>query len=108
MTRRRPRTAHKSYYPLTDVMQKVAAGRCVIRGNAEDCALHHFGWNRDEIIKAIRLLEEKHFCKSITSERNAYWVYDVYKARLLGENVYIHLYIDDIEGRLIVNSCKKQ
>lgn len=106
--KRKQRVTLKSYYPLTEVMQKIDTGQCDIRKNAEDCALHDFGWNRDEIIKALKLLEEKHFCKSIASPRNPLWVYDVYKSRLLGENVYIHLYIDDTEERLIINSFKKQ
>ena len=105
--KRKRRVAPKSYYSLTDVVQKIDSGQCVIRKNAADCAFADFGWETPEIIKAIKLLKEKHFCKSITSKRNALWVYDVYKARLLGENVYIHLYIDDTKGRLIINSFKE-
>jgi hypothetical protein len=105
--RRKQRAAPKSYYPLTDVLQKINSGQYFIRKNAADSALADFGWNRSEIIKAIKLLKEKHFCMSITSTRNAWWVFDVYKARLLGENVYIHLYIDDTKGMLIINSFKE-
>lgn len=96
-----------SFYKLSDVLQKINSGQCVIRKNAEDSARADFGWNRTEIIEAIKLLKEKHFCMSITSTRNAWWVYDAYKARLLGENVYIHLYIDDTDGMLIINSFKE-
>jgi hypothetical protein len=109
MTKKRKQSVapKKSRYPLTEVMQKIDSGQCDIRRNASDCAFDDFGWKRPEIIKALKLLEEKHFCKSLTSNRNALWVFDVYKARLLGEKVYIHLYIDDTEGRLIINSFKK-
>ena len=96
-----------SFYKLSDVIQKIDSGQCDIRRNAADCAFDYFGWERPEIIKSLKLLKEKHFCKSITSTRNALWVFDVYKAQLLGEKVYIHLYIDDTKGRLIINSFKK-
>jgi len=104
---KKQRAAPKSYYPLTDVLQKINSEQFLIRKNAEDSALDDFGWNRPKIIDVIKLLEERHFCMSIPSNRNAWWVYDVYKARLLGENVYIHLYIDDTDGILIINSFKE-
>lgn len=97
----------ESFYKFSDVLQKIDSGQCIIRKNAEDSALADFGWNRPAIIKAIKLLKEKHFCTSITSTRNAWWVFDVYKARLLGENLYIHLYIDHTDGMLIINSLKE-
>ena len=97
-----------SFYELSEVIRKIDSGKFTIRSNAAQVALDDFGWGTDEIIKALRLLKEKHFCRSITSTRNPSWVYDVYKGRLLGENVYTHFYIDDdIEGRLIVNSFKE-
>lgn len=105
--RRKQGDAPKSHYSLTDVLQKINSGQFIIRKNTEDSALDDFGWNRSEIIEAIKLLKEKHFCMSITSTRNAWWVFDVYKARLFGENVYIHLYIDDTKGMLIINSFKE-
>ena len=105
--KRKERVAPKSFYALTDVMQKIDSGQCDIRQNASNCAFDDFGWETDEIIKALKLLKEKHFCEKIISNRNPLWVYDVYKARLLGERVYIHLYIDDTKGRLIINSFKK-
>jgi len=104
---RKRRAVPKPHYALTDVLQKIDAGQFLIRKNAEDCALADFGWNRRKIIEAIKLLNEQHFCMSITSTRNAWWVFDVYKARLLGENAYIHLYIDDTTGMLIINSFKE-
>jgi hypothetical protein len=105
--KRKQRVALKSHYLFTDVMQKIASGQYDVRKNAVDCAFDYFGWKTDEIIKALKLLQEEHFYESITSNRNSWWVYDVYKARLLGEKVYIHLYIDDTKGRLIINSFKR-
>lgn len=96
-----------SFYKFSDVLQKINSCQCIIRRNAEDSALADFGWTRPEIIEAMKLLKEKHFCTSITSTRNAWWVFDAYKARLLGENIYIHLYIDDTNGMLIINSFKE-
>ena len=105
--RRKRRVAPKSHYPLTDVLQKIDSEQFLIRRNAEDSALADFGWNRPEVVEAIKRLKDRHFSTSITSTRNAWWVYDVYKARLFGENVYIHLYIDDTDGILIINSLKE-
>jgi len=105
--RRKKKSTPKSYYPLTDVLQKINIGQILIRENAIDSALADFGWNRPKIIDAVKLLDERHFCMSITCDRNAWWVFDVYKARLFGENVYIHLYIDDTDGILIINSFKE-
>lgn len=105
--RRKQRTAPKAQYRLTEVLQKINDEEFLIRKNAEDSAFADFGWNRPRIVEAIRLLKDKHFCTSITSNRNAWWVYDVYRARLFGENVYIHLYIDDTNGMLIINSFKE-
>ena len=106
--KRKQRAAVKPHYPLAEVLQKINnPGEFLIRRNADDSALADFGWNRRRIIEAIKLLKERHFSHSITSNRNAWWVYDVYTARLFGENVYIHLYIDDVEGKLIINSFKE-
>ncbi len=111
MSKRKQKRKHihrpSSFYQLSDVKQKINSGEFLIRKNAEDSALADFGWNRPRIIEAIKLLKETYFCKSIPSKRNAWWVFDVYKARLFGENVYIHLYIDDADGKLIINSFKE-
>jgi len=105
--RRRRATKAKSCYELSEVIHRIDSGEFTIKSNAAQCAFDDFGWGTDQIIKALRLLKEKHFCRSITSNRNPLWVYDVYKARLLGEDVYTHLYIDDTEGTLVVNSLKQ-
>jgi len=97
----------RSFYELSEVIQKIDSGQFTIRKNAAQRAFDDFGWETDEIIKALKLLKEKHFCKSIASDRNPLWVFDVYKARLFGEKVYIHLYIDNTKGRLIINSFKQ-
>jgi len=104
---KKQRAAPNSQYPLTEVLQKIDSGEFLIRQNAEDSGLADFGWNRPRIIEAIKLLKERHFCMSITCNTNAWWFYDVYKARLFGENVYIHLYIDDTDAMLIINSFKE-
>ena len=96
-----------SFYTLSDVIQKIDSGQYVIRSNAADFAFKDFGWETPEIIKAIKLLREKHFCESIPSKRNAWRVFDVYKARILGEHIYTHLYIDDTKGILVINSFKE-
>ena len=107
LKRRKQRPTPKSHYPLTEVLQKIDSGQFLIRQNAENSALSDFGWNRPKIIEAIKLLKERHFRMPITSNRNAWCVFDVYKARLFGEHVYIHLYIDDTDGMLIINSFKE-
>jgi hypothetical protein len=106
--RRKQRATPKAHYPLTEVLQKISTPKgFLIRRNVEDSALADFGWNRPRIIEVIKQLKETHFSSSITSNRNAWWVFDVYKLRLFGERVYIHLYIDDTDGKLIINSFKE-
>ena len=97
----------RSYYKLSEVIQKINNGRFIIRQNATQCALEDFGWRTSEIIKAYNLLKAKHFYKTDTSNISPLWVVDIYRARLIGENVYTHFYIDDTEGILVINSFKR-
>ena len=97
----------RSFYNLSEVIQKINNGSFTIRQNATQCALEDFGWGTPEIKKVYNLLKEKHFCKTAPSDINPLWIVDIYKARLIGENVYTHFYIDDTVGILVINSFKR-
>lgn len=96
------------FYSLPEVKKLVHAGAVLIRSNALDGARDAFGWNSADILDAVRRLQVKHFYKSAVSKINPERVLDFYKARgLKGENVYIHFYIDEDTGTLIINSFKE-
>ena len=97
-----------SYYKLSEVVQKINSGQFLINSNAERYALQDFGWGISDILYTYRNLQPKHFFKSDTSKWKPGVVVDVYKARLNGEDVYTHFYIDDTFDNLIINSFKRQ
>lgn len=106
--RRRKHIPHpKSYYDLSEVVQKINDGQLLIRQNAEQCALGDFGWGRSEIIKVYEMLKAKHFQHTMPSKINPLWINDVYKVHLFGEDVYTHFYINDSTGKLVINSFKR-
>ena len=97
-----------SYYRLAEVVQKINSGQWLIRSNAIRDAYKEFGWGIFDIINAYRMLKPKHFYKTDSSKAKPGLVIDVYKARLNGEDVYTHFYIDDAFNKLIINSFKRQ
>jgi len=109
--RKRPKMARREkriWYPLSEVKALVAAGNVVIQGNARDSAYYDFGWNTEDILDALSKLQSKHHYKYDCSKIKPQIVIDYYKAKpLKGEAVYIHFYIDDDAGMLIVNSFKE-
>ena len=94
-------------YPLDEIKRLVKEGKVLIRPNALDGARNAFGWGIEDILDVIRKLERKHFQKSDASIHNRFREFEFYKAKIKGENVYIHLYIDDDTGSLIINSFKE-
>lgn len=79
-----------------------------IRANALEDALHDFGWETPDIVDALMRLRPKHFYKSDESKKKPGTLLDIYKAcGLKGEDVYMHFYIDDVKGVLVVNSFKR-
>ena len=99
----------KPYYELAEVKSLIKEGKVLIRKNAIKGADVSFGWETVDILDALNNLENKHFYKSAVSNKlKSSTVLDFYKAKnLKGENIYIHYYINDDEGMLIVNSFKQ-
>lgn len=98
----------KAHYPLKQVKELVRKGKWLIKGNARTDAEHCFGWNGDDIKRALLALRPSHFYKSEPSMCIPGITIDYYKAeRLFGENVYIHFYIDPQGVVLVVNSFKR-
>ena len=98
----------RSYYELSEVAQKINSGQFLIKSNAIRCAFQDFGWGTSDIMNAYRMLKPKHFHKTDNSKVRPELVIDVYKARLNGEDIYTHFYIDDTLNKLIINSFKRQ
>lgn len=101
-----PRT--ESWYPLSEVRDLIDQGRVYIRANALNDALRDFGWETPDVIDAVKRLQPRHFYKRDESKKKHRVVLDFYKAHgLKGEDVYIHFYIDEGDGVLVINSFKR-
>jgi hypothetical protein len=98
------RSYTKSYYGLSEVIQKVNSGQVLIRPNAIRDAYQEFGWELSDIKDAYRKLQTKHFHKTDVSKYLPGVALDFYKATINGEKIYTHFYIDDKSQRLIINS----
>ena len=95
-------------YPLPEVRKLIEQGRIIIQPNARNDALNDFGWDAVDVAQALKKLKEVDFFKRDVSEKNAWLVWDFYKAvGLCGENVYTHFYIDRDENILVINSFKR-
>jgi len=94
------------YHGLRIIKRLMNEGRCEITDDAVRGALKSFGWEISEIRKAILKLQPKHFYKTEKHFSNPGIYVDYYKARgLMGENVYIHLHVDN--GFLVIESFKE-
>jgi len=96
----------RSYYQLSEVLQKINSGQLLIRSNAIRDAFQAFGWGTSDIMNAYRMLKPKHFYKTDNSKAKPGLVIDIYKAHLYGEDIYTHFYIDDSQNKLVINSFK--
>lgn len=98
----------ESFYPLSEIKQLIDQGKVWLKPNALDHAQRDFAWETCDILDALRKLKPGHFYKSEMSAKKHGVVLDFYKAHgLKGEDVYVHLYIDDEDGVLVVNSFKR-
>ena len=107
MSRKRRRRPATSYYSLTDVVDRIDKGNLVINSDAERDAFQLFGWGLSDIEAAYRKLQPKHFYKTDLSRVKPGVYLDVYKAKIHGERIYTHFYIDH-NGILVINSFKRQ
>ena len=106
--RRKRRVVSNSYYPLSEVIQKINNGQVLIRSNAKRDAYQIFGWGFSDIKDAYRKLQPNHFHKTDVSRVKAGVALDFYKATINGEIIYTHFYIDDKTKVLIINSFHEQ
>lgn len=106
--RKKRRVLPKSYYPLSEVIQKINNGQVLIKPNATTDAFQLFGWGLSDIKDAYRKLLPNHFYKTNVSKSKAGAVLDFYKATINGEKIYTHFYIDDKSKFLVINSFHEQ
>lgn len=103
------RSYTKSYYQLSEVIQKINDGQVIIRRNALEDAYNQFGWESPDILSAYKKLKNPlHFHKTDASRYIPGVAIDIYKATINGESIYTHFYIDDTSNKLIINSFKEQ
>lgn len=95
------------YYSLKTIKRLIQDEQChFIEARAVASAEKCFSWDREQIRKAILRLLPKHYHKTDPKYDNPKMLVDYYKAwGLLGENVYIHLRIED--EKLIICSFKR-
>lgn len=103
----KPPPRPKSYYELVEVRQKLVNKEFLIYQNAIECALQDFGWQISDICDVYMMLRPNHFYKTEKSDKNSNRYIDVYKARLKGEDIYTHFYIDEDNNTLVINSFKR-
>ncbi|HOF62602.1 MAG TPA: type II toxin-antitoxin system MqsR family toxin [Candidatus Latescibacteria bacterium] len=98
----------KATYPLEDVRRLVNSGKWKARKNALEGAWKAFGWESDDIRRAILALKPCHFYKSDWSNARCSdgIMLDFYKSRFRGEDVYTHFYVEN-GVLLVVNSFKE-
>ena len=96
----------KAYYSKKQIRNLIRIGNVQITEQARMSAQDDFGWDIDDICKAILALPIKSCYKSETRYGNPkIWV-DYYRDYdLKGENVYTHFYIDS--NNLIIDSFKE-
>jgi len=105
--RTKRRVAPKSYYSLTEVVQKINERHVIIRPNAARDAFQLFGWGLSDIFDAYRKLQPKHFNKTDVSKAKPGVYLDFYKATINGERIYTHFYINN-KLFLVINSFKRK
>ena len=98
---------HKeSHYDLKLIREYISDGKLHIPERVKKSAKDAFGWQTEDIKKAILSLKTKHFHKTEENWDDPSIYVDYYKARnLMGENIYIHFHIED--DKLIVASFKE-
>jgi hypothetical protein len=104
--------SRKTSYPLTQVktLARADSDFVQINQNAKDSALSDFGFRHVDILNTIKKLSGNDFYKSEPSKKLPDISIDVYKTQYLNEEIYLHLYIKNINGRgiLVINSFKQQ
>lgn len=96
----------KAYYSKKKILELINTGKVSITEQARATAKKDFGWDIDDICKALKSLQPLSWYSSEHRHNNpSIWV-DYYRAvGLKGENVYTHFYIED--DCLIIDSFKE-
>lgn len=97
----------QSSYDLAKVRSKIAGRQVLIKSDVLKDAWRDFGWGYSEILASYIKLKPKHFYKTEKSIYLPDVLLDFYKARINGEDIYTHFYIDKTENRLVINSFHK-
>ncbi len=96
----------KAYYSKKQIRSLILKGNVQITEQARTFAQNDFGWDMDDICKAILVLPINSCYKSETRFDNPQIWVDYYRAYgLKGENVYTHFYVDSDNS--IIDSLKE-
>ncbi len=96
----------KAYYSKGQLSKLISEGNVLVTEQARKSAQNDFGWNLNDICRALQAMPVKFCYKSEPRFNNPkIWV-DYYRAHgLKGENVYTHFYVEN--GKLIIDSFKE-
>jgi len=108
-------TPKKPYYPLEEVQEKIRYGHFEINSNALDDAWDIFRWRPDKIKQCLLKLNDRdyaiapnknHFFKKEAHRHIPHTMMDYYKAKNImeGESVYIHFYVRNSDGKVVISS----
>ncbi len=96
----------KAYYSKRQLNKLISEGNVLVTEQARTSAQNDFGWDVNDICRALQSMPVK-FCYKSEPRFNdpKIWV-DYYRAHgLKGENVYTHFYVEN--GKLIIDSFKE-
>ncbi|NQV36949.1 MAG: type II toxin-antitoxin system MqsR family toxin [Candidatus Marinimicrobia bacterium] len=98
-------------WPLVKIRECINRNKYEISDKATICAILHFSWTDNEILRAIKALKKVHFYKSEPHRDIDMQIFgirvDYYKAiNLYGRNIYTHFHIDN-NGILQIESFKE-
>jgi hypothetical protein len=96
----------RAYYSKRQLSTLISEGKVLVTEQARKSAQNDFGWDLDDICRALLAMSVKSWYKSEPRFNNPeIWV-DYYRAYgLKGENVYTHFYVDG--DKLIIDSFKE-
>lgn len=106
------------HYPLKDIKTLLGISHYKINSNALQTAYDDFGWMEPKIVKCLQKLNDRDYCAD--KARNHFYKtephnliphtkMDYYKMQNAPEGfqVYTHLYVKNVGGKVVISSFKE-
>ncbi len=101
--RYRPPARPSGYYRLEEIRALIQAGAAYVNPDAALDAMREFGWETDDVLRAVSRLKPINFRKTDPSRVLPSLFLDFYQASMEGQTFYTHFYVS-ARGHLIINS----